>query len=124
MRSLSVKLIGAFALVILAGAVITYVVAARTVARQFTLFVSRSQQLRAESWAPLFADYYAQTGDWAGVETLLAVLPSATTPSGMMGQGRGRGPMHGQDDPGGQGMMGMDLEADHILLAFMVSNVV
>ena len=83
MRSLSVKLIGAFALVILAGAVITYVVAARTVARQFTLFVSRSRQLRAESWAPLFADYYAQTGNWGGVETLLANLPSATSPIAM-----------------------------------------
>ena len=118
MRNLSVKLIGAFALVILVGAVITYAVAARTVARQFTLFVSRSRQLRAESWAPLFADYYAQTGDWGGVETLLANLPSATSPMGMMGQGRGRGPIHGQGEPGGQGMMmGMSLEADHILLA-------
>jgi two-component system OmpR family sensor kinase/two-component system sensor histidine kinase BaeS len=117
MRSLSVKLVGAFALVILVGAAITYVVAARTLSRQFTLFVSRSRQLRAESWAPLFADYYDQAGNWVGVETVLAVLPSTSTPMGMMGQGHGRGPMYGQGEPGGQGMMRMGLEEDHILLA-------
>jgi len=117
MRSLSLKLVGAFALVILVGAAITYVAAARTVARQFTLYVSRSRQLRAESWAPLFADYYGQTGDWAGVETLLSVLPSDGTPMGMMGQGRGRGPMYGQGESGGHGVMEMYLEEDHILLA-------
>jgi signal transduction histidine kinase len=118
MRSLSVKLIGAFALVILVGAVITYVVSARTGAKQLTLFVGRSRQLRAESWAPLFADYYAQTGNWEGVDTLLANLPSATTPRGIMGQDRGRGPTHSQGGLGGQGlMMGMSLEGDHILLA-------
>jgi signal transduction histidine kinase len=119
MRSnLNVKLIGAFALVILVGAAITYVVAARTLSKQFTLYVSRSRQLRAESWAPLFADYYNQTGNWAGVETLLAVLPSTTTTPGMMGQERGRGAMRGQGEPGGQGMMGgRGLEEDHILLA-------
>jgi two-component system OmpR family sensor kinase/two-component system sensor histidine kinase BaeS len=111
MRSLGIKLVGAFALVILVGAVITYVVAARTLTRQFTLFVSRSQQLRAESLAPLFAGYYAQAGDWTGVETLLADLPSMTTP----GQGRGRGQGLGRG-MGGQGMAGEGLE-DHILLA-------
>ncbi len=117
MRSLSVKLVSAFTLVILIGAAITYIVAARTLSRQFTLFVTRSRQLRAESWAPLFADYYDQTGNWAGVETLLAVLPSTTTPPGMMGQGRGRGPTQGQAGPGGQGMMGTSLEENIVLLA-------
>jgi two-component system OmpR family sensor kinase/two-component system sensor histidine kinase BaeS len=112
MRSLGIKLIGAFALVILVGAAITYVVAARTVARQFTLFVSRSQQLRAESLAPLFAGYYAQVGDWTGVETLLADLPSVAT----QGQGRGRGQGLGRGGMGGQGLMGEGLD-DHILLA-------
>jgi signal transduction histidine kinase len=117
MRSLSVKLIAAFALVILVGAAITYAVAARTASREFTLFVSRSRALRAESWAPLFAEYYAQTGGWGGVETLLADLPSVTAPMGMMGQGSGRGAMHGQGGPGDQGMMGTGLAEDHILLA-------
>jgi two-component system OmpR family sensor kinase len=116
MRSLSTKLIGAFALVILLGAAITYVVASRTVASQFRLYVNRRGQLLAEIWAPRFADYYAQTGGWAGVETLLADLPLVTTSPGMMGQGRG-GPGHGRGEPGGQGMMmGMALD-DHILLA-------
>lgn len=117
MRNLSLKLVGAFTLVILVGAAITYVVATRTLSRQFTLFVSRSAQLRAESWAPLFADYYDQTGNWAGVETLLEVLPSTTTPPGLMGQGRGRGPMQGQGGPGGQGIMGTGPDEYSVLLA-------
>jgi signal transduction histidine kinase len=121
MRSLGVKLIGAFTLVILIGAVITYVVAAQTVASQFRLYVSQRGQLRAESWATLFANYYAQTGSWAGVEKLLADLPIAVASPGMMGQGRG-GPRYGQGQsgglagtPGGHGM-GATAE-DHVILA-------
>jgi len=119
MRSLSVKLVGAFALVILVGAFITYVVAARAVARQFTLYASRSRQMRAESWAPFFADYYARVGDWTGVETLLAELPAATTP----GQGHGRAPGYGRGGLGGQDVAGAGLE-DHILLADVDGRVV
>jgi signal transduction histidine kinase len=121
MRSLGLKLIGAFALVILVGAAITYVVAARTVDSQFRLYVSQRGQLRAESWATLFATYYAQTGSWAGVERLLADLPITIASPGMMGQGRG-GPRYGQDQssdsagtPGGHGM-GTAAE-DHVILA-------
>lgn len=121
MRSLGVKLIGAFTLVILIGAVITYVVAAQTVASQFRLYVSQRGQLRAESWATLFANYYAQTGSWAGVEKLLADLPIAVASPGMMGQGQG-GPGYGQGQsgdfsgpPGGHGM-GATAE-DHVILA-------
>jgi signal transduction histidine kinase len=121
MRSLGVKLIGAFALVILVGAAITYVVAAQTVDSQFRLYVSQRGQLRAESWATLFANYYAQTGSWAGVERLLADLPITIASPGMMGQGRG-GPRSGQGQsngsagaPGGHGM-GAAAE-DHVILA-------
>ncbi|MEJ2555416.1 MAG: ATP-binding protein [Anaerolineae bacterium] len=121
MRSLSLKLIGAFALVILVGAAITYVVAAQTVDSQFRLYVSQRGQLRAESWATLFANYYAQAGSWNGVERLLADLPITITSPGMMGQGRG-GPRSGQGQasgsagtPGGHGM-GSAAE-DHVILA-------
>ncbi len=117
MRSLSVKLIGAFALVIVVGTAITYLVAERAVTSQFRLYVSRRGQLRAEYWAPFFADYYAQTGGWDGVEALLTDLSSAATPPGMMG-GRGRGTGAGHGGPGGQGMGMMELGLeDHLLLA-------
>ncbi len=121
MRSLSLKLIGAFALVILVGAAITYVVAAQTVDSQFRLYVSQRGQLRAESWATLFANYYAQTGSWAGVERLLADLPITITSPGMMGQGRG-GPRYGQGQSSGSagtpGSHGMGAAAeDHVILA-------
>ena len=115
MRSLSLKLIGAFALIILVGAVITYVVVARTVARQFTLYVNQRGQLRAETWAPIFANYYAQTGDWTGVEALLNELSSPNTSPSMMGQGQGRGARRGQ------AVMGPE---DHILLADASGRVV
>jgi two-component system OmpR family sensor kinase len=72
--------------------------------------------LRAESWAPFFADYYTQSGGWTGVETLLADLPANTLPPGMMNQGRGAGGRYGRGQPGGQGMMGEDL-GDHVLLS-------
>jgi two-component system OmpR family sensor kinase len=128
MRSLGLKLIGAFALVILVGAAITYVVAARTVDSQFSLYVSQRGQLRAESWATLFANYYAQAGSWAGVERLLADLPITIASPGMMGQGRG-GPRSGQGQssgsagtPGGHGM-GAAAE-DHVILADADGHVV
>jgi signal transduction histidine kinase len=121
MRSLSVKLIGAFGLVILIGTIITYIVAGRTGASQFRLYVNQRGQLRAEGWATLFANYYAQTGSWAGVEKLLADLPIAIASPGMMGQGRG-GPRYGQDQSGGgtgtPGGYGMGATAeDHVILA-------
>jgi signal transduction histidine kinase len=104
------------------------VVAAQTVDSQFRLYVSQRGQLRAESWATLFANYYAQTGSWAGIERLLADLPITIASPGMMGQGRG-GPRSGQGQssgpagtPGGHGM-GAAAE-DHVILADVDGRVV
>ncbi|MBC8255269.1 MAG: HAMP domain-containing protein [Ardenticatenia bacterium] len=103
MRSLSVKLIGAFAVVIVVSAVITYVVAALTLPSQFDLYVSRRGQLEAASWAPVFAGYYAQNDGWDGVETLAKGLPSARVSSESLGRGRGGGTGRGQTMAGGVG---------------------
>jgi two-component system OmpR family sensor kinase/two-component system sensor histidine kinase BaeS len=121
MRSLSVKLIGAFALVILLGAAITYLVAGQTLSSQYRLYVNQRGQLRAANWAPLFADYYARTGGWAGVETLLSELPLGVAAPGMMGRGQG-GPRQGQGQsgaaPGLGGGYGMGASAeDRLILA-------
>ncbi len=90
MRSIVVKLAGAFVAVILISAIITYLVARQGTAGQFRLYAGRSGQLRAQGWALILAGYYAQSGSWAGVETLLS------SPQGLMhGQGgamMGRGP--------------------------------
>jgi two-component system OmpR family sensor kinase len=117
MRSLNVKLMGAFALVILVGAGITFVVARQAIANQFMLYVNQREQLRAESWAPLFASYYQRTGSWAGVESALSELPSVAGP-GAMGRGRG-GPGQGQNGSGGMtGPHGMGASAeDRVILA-------
>jgi two-component system OmpR family sensor kinase len=101
MRSISVKLAGAFVAVILVGAAITYLVGGQGAAGQFRLYSGRSGQLRAQSWALILADYYAQSGSWAGVETLL------TSPQGMQGTARGQsGAMMGRGPFGPFGMMG------------------
>src|SRR5512136_3441319 len=88
--SISIKLAGAFVAVILVGAAITYLAAGMGAAGQFRLYSGRSGQLRAQGWALILAGYYAQSGSWAGVETLLS------SPQGTMhGQGgamMGRGP--------------------------------
>lgn len=128
MRSLSVKLIAAFALVILLGAAITYAVAGQALANQFRLYVNRRGQLRAESWAPLFSDYYAQTGDWSGVEALLSDLPIISVSGGVMGRGRG-GPRSGQGESGAgtamAGGYGMGQAAeDYVILSDAAGHVV
>ena len=115
MRSLSVKLIGAFVVVILVGAAITYVVAGRAAAGQFHLYAGRSGQLRAQAWASVFADYYAQSGSWAGVETLLADLSAPGSGPGMMGHGMAGGMGHGPYGMMGGPAMGVAM-GDHLIL--------
>jgi signal transduction histidine kinase len=108
MHSLRFKLIGAFALVILVGAVITYAAAAISASAQFNVYVSRRAQMQAPRWASFFADYYQRNGSWAGVESLMGSLPVPDTEHGMRGQGRGGGQGYGQGyGPGrGRGMGG------------------
>ncbi len=62
----------------------------RTTTRHFEIYVSQGKQLRAERLAPEFATYFAQTGDWVGVDEWMADLEG--TQHGIRGQGRGRGP--------------------------------
>ncbi len=92
--SLRARLTLSFLLVIVATAGLVALLANRITAERFTVYVSNAGQIQARVLAPLFADYYAQVGNWAGVEALLA--DSADTPGGMMGRGRrGNGMMMG-----------------------------
>ncbi|MEJ2737864.1 MAG: hypothetical protein P8189_30640 [Anaerolineae bacterium] len=62
----------------------------QTTTRHFEIYVSQGKELRAERLAPEFASYFAQAGDWVGVDEWMAELDGAQ--HGVRGQGRGRGP--------------------------------
>lgn len=84
LRSLFFRLLAAFALVILALAVIVAVLVNRATAGQFRRYADRNGQLWAAQLAPQLAAYYAQQGSWQGIET---VLQGSGGMTGMMGQG-------------------------------------
>ncbi len=84
-----VKLLAGFALVAIVAVGVVALLANRATTREFELYVSQGQLLRAERLAPSFIAYYAQTGSWAGVDDWMASL-EPSQPSGR-GQGQGRG---------------------------------
>jgi signal transduction histidine kinase len=90
--SLRARLILSFLGVIAATAALVVILASLITTDRFTYLVSNTGQMRAGVLAPLFGDYFAQTGSWDGVEALMEsyVDPAAV----VMGQGR-RGWMMG-----------------------------
>ncbi len=84
MRSLWLKLIGAFVLVILVGTAVDAVLMNRATQGQVSQFVVASGQPWVQQTAPVLADYYARTGSWEGVDSLLH-SPWAGMMMGMMG---------------------------------------
>jgi signal transduction histidine kinase len=111
-RSLLVRLLGAFSLVILAGALIVAVLVNRATAGQFRLYADRNGQLWAAQLAPQLASYYAQHDGWQGVEAELRGS------GGMPGSGMGM--MHS----GGMGMMGFGVAGASDMWAMMGLRVV
>ena len=86
-RSLFFRLLGAFVLVILVLALVATALANRAAAGQFRVYTDRSGQLWAQRLAPTLASYYAQTGSWQGVNSVLQTTGSGM---GMMGAGARR----------------------------------
>jgi signal transduction histidine kinase len=86
-HSLSTRFLLVVALVALLGVGVVALVANRVLDREFTVYISRGGQMRAQEWAVLAADYYQQTGSWEGIETLLDEYALGRG----SGQGRGRG---------------------------------
>ena len=91
--SLFFRLVGAFALVILVAVVATYLLANWVTADHFHLYISKGSQLHTLRLAPLLADYYAQTGSWQDVESLLEASwsvpmmgPPSMRPGGLTGR--------------------------------------
>lgn len=85
MNKLWVRLALAFGAVTIIGILVAGLLANRQVNVQFRRFVARDQIVNSPLVTSL-ADYYAQNGSWAGVETLFADMGR---PEGMMGHGQG-----------------------------------
>jgi signal transduction histidine kinase len=86
LQSLSTRFLIVVVSVALLGVGTVALVANQVTARQFTLYVSRGRQARAQQWAQLAAEHYQRTGSWEGVG---AVFEEALLSRGL-GQGRGR----------------------------------
>ena len=85
MNKLWARLSLAFGLVTLTAIIIAAMLANYQVSSEFRRFVMRGQMM--DSWLPELAQYYADTGSWAGVESVLQDLRGPGM--GAMGAGRG-----------------------------------
>jgi hypothetical protein len=71
MHSWWVKLLLGFALVTLVAVGMVALAANVVTARQFDRYLRWGGEIRAQRLAPFFAEYYARTGSWEGVNGLL-----------------------------------------------------
>jgi two-component system OmpR family sensor kinase len=86
--SLWLKLMGIFAVIILTGAVVTFLVVNLTTATQFRRFVLSGDLIQAQNLSTFLADYYARRGSWQGVDDLFtSPMGPAMMGHGMMGSG-------------------------------------
>jgi signal transduction histidine kinase len=97
-HSLSARFLLAFALVALLGVGTVAVVIDQVTTREFTLYVSRGGQMRAQRWAEFAAEYYRQTGSWVGIEAVFGGDAGSPETGGSRGPGRGWR-MQGAGDP-------------------------
>jgi len=72
--SLRVKLIGAFAVIILLGGATAYWLAERAVREGFQSFSTQSGLIHAYQLQQPFAEYYERAGSWRGVESFFAEM--------------------------------------------------
>ncbi len=105
MRSLRLKLMGAFALVMLISVVANSLLISRATSGRFSRYVTESGRAWAQRLAPVLADHYVRTGGWQDVGSLLRAPWLSMMSAGM----RGMMP-HGQGGMMGPGMMGWSQE--------------
>lgn len=79
------KLTSAFALVIIAGIIVTVVLARQGAATQFAHFMVNSRMVQPERIQQELADYYRQQGGWEGVDGHLNTLVVGATTGNMGG---------------------------------------
>ncbi|MCO6453061.1 MAG: HAMP domain-containing protein [Caldilineales bacterium] len=70
-KSLWLKLMGIFALIIVVGVVVIILVVNLAVSTQFERLVHSGDLLQAQKLAGVLANFYAQQGDWSGVQDIL-----------------------------------------------------
>jgi two-component system OmpR family sensor kinase/two-component system sensor histidine kinase BaeS len=87
MRSLTWKLVLAFAAVTLAAVSAVGLLASRVASDELSMYVTRGAQTWAAQWAPILADYHAGKGDWSGAQD--ALLNTLSRPGGRMAMGNG-----------------------------------
>ena len=116
-NSLLIKLLGAFFVVILAGALVISLFVAHSTSTAFTVYTTRSGQAWAEKLALLLGDFYRTNGGWQNVDTFF-LSDSAMMSFAMMGNhgenGQGGRPEAGRQG-GYQGMM--NLMGQHFILS-------
>jgi two-component system OmpR family sensor kinase/two-component system sensor histidine kinase BaeS len=93
MRSLWLKLMGAFLLVVLVGGGIDTYLVSRSTQTQFSQYLNQNGEVFARQLAPTLAQYYTRQGNWQGVESLLNNPWGSTMMNGGMG-------MMGEEDWG------------------------
>ena len=70
---LFLKLMAAFAVVVLTVGVLVTWLAGRATRQEFHLYTTEAGQFRAERLSPLLTDYYQINGGWEGVESALSL---------------------------------------------------
>jgi len=89
MKTLGTRLLVAMALVALLGVGTVALIVGGSVSREFSSYVRRETESRAEGWLEPLADYYARQNSWEGAESLF--IAAGEWHMGMRGQGRGMG---------------------------------
>ena len=77
--SLWLKLMGILGVIVVTGALVTFVVVNVATASQFRRFVLTGDVIQAQNLSVLLADQYARQGGWQGVESLLRSGPVTQT---------------------------------------------
>jgi signal transduction histidine kinase len=102
-NSLIFKLMGAFFLVIVIGALVITFLTSQATQKAFNLFSTRSGQVWALRLAPVLADFYAQSNGWQGMDSVLQsglgelYAPGGTGSSAGEGHGYGAGRQSGTE---------------------------
>ncbi len=85
MNRLWIKLLGAFAVVILIGVLVTVLVARQAAATQLSHLMIGNQMVRPASLQQAVNNFYAEQGSWDGIDKRLPTLVRAASDGGMMG---------------------------------------
>jgi hypothetical protein len=117
--SLRLKLMGIFGVIVVTGALVTFLVVNLATATQFRRFVLTNDIIQAQGLAPVLADYYTRQGSWQRVEALLTNGPAVQAEimdrmmGGIMGHGMGPGMTQAMVDA----MRGSGSLMDRVVLA-------